>query len=41
MDSLMLCWGLAASIRAGETMDCSGCPLATRNASQSSATQEL
>lgn len=30
MDSLMLCWGLAAAIRAGRPMDCSGCDLATR-----------
>jgi hypothetical protein len=26
---MMLCWGLAASLRNGEPMDCSGCELNT------------
>jgi hypothetical protein len=25
--NMLLCWGLAASIRAGHKMDCSGCDL--------------
>jgi hypothetical protein len=28
--SMMLCWGLAAAVRQGRKMDCSGCDLATR-----------
>ena len=28
---IMLCWGLAASIRAGKPMDCTGCDLRNPN----------
>lgn len=27
---MMLCWGLAAALRAGHAMDCTGCDLNTR-----------
>jgi hypothetical protein len=29
-NELMLCWGLAAAVRAGKSMDCRGCDIATR-----------
>jgi hypothetical protein len=30
MDSLLLCWGLAAAVRAGRAMDCRNCDLSVR-----------